>query len=78
MEKTYKIPEGSEESVDNMVSVAVERFLAQQLKETPVQEKPEYKDAVDTFREDNGMDKKFENKPIEEVKDVIVDEVKEI
>ena len=70
MIKEYKIPEGSEAIVDKMVAVGVERFLAQQMKETPVEEKPEYQKAVDTFRVDNGMEAKFtkvEEKPIEDI-----------
>lgn len=74
IEKTYKIPDGSEEKVDAMVAVAVERFLREQMKETPVDEKPEYKQAVDSFRADNDMELKFEVKeevkPIEEIKPI--------
>ena len=69
IEKTYKIPEGSESKVNEMVAVAVERFLREQYKETPVEEKPEYRTAVDTFRKDNLMETKFEVKPVEEIID---------
>jgi hypothetical protein len=69
MEKTYKIPEGSESIVDNMVAVGVERFLAQQMKEVPVQEKPEYQTAVDSFRTDNKMELRFTK-----VEEVLVEE----
>ena len=64
--RTYKIPEGSESKVDEMVAVAVERFLREQLKETPVEEKVEYQTAVDSFRKDNLMKTKYEVKPIKD------------
>ena len=60
MEKTYKIPEGSEALVDAMVARCVEDFIAQQMREKPIEEKLEYQQAVDTFRVENGMEKKFE------------------
>ena len=74
-EITFKIPEGSEEKVKEMVQVAVERFLKAQMAETPVEEKPEYKTAVDTFRADNKMELKFAKveEPKEEIKEEKVD-----
>jgi hypothetical protein len=65
-EITFKIPDGSEEKVKEMVVVGVERFLAQQIVVVPVQETEEYKTAVDTFRADNGMEKKFDKKEVKE------------
>jgi hypothetical protein len=58
--KEYKIPEGSESFVDAMVARCVEDFIAQQMREKPIEEKPEYQTAVDSFRVENGMEKKFE------------------
>jgi hypothetical protein len=69
IEKTYKIPEGSEAIVDNMVQIGVERFLKIQLSQPPVEEKVEYQQAVDSFRTENAMELKYskvEVKPIEE------------
>ena len=59
MEKTYKIPEGAEKIVDNMVSVGVERFIAQQKLVIPKEATTEYETAVDAFRKDNKMEPKF-------------------
>ncbi len=72
-EITFKIPVGSEEKVKEMVAVAVERFLRTQMQETPVEEKPEYKEAVDSFRLDNKMEAKFA--VAEVVKEEVVEEV---
>ena len=76
-EITFKIPVGSEEKVREMVAVAVERFLREQMKETPVEEKPEYKEAVDSFRLDNSMEAKFTKAEVvkEEVEEVVKDVV---
>ena len=76
-EITFKIPVGSEEKVREMVAVAVERFLREQMAETPVEEKPEYKTAVDTFRADNKMELKFAKveEPKEEILEVVDKEV---
>ena len=59
MIKQYTIPDGSEKIVDNMVAVGVERFLKEQFATPPVESKPEYKEAVDTFRTENNMTAKF-------------------
>jgi hypothetical protein len=69
MEKTYKIPEGSEEKVDEMVAVAVERFLRDQMKETPVEEKQDYQEAVNSFRIENNMNPKYTIVKIEPILD---------
>ena len=69
-----KIPVGSEEAVKNLASVAVERFLQTQFKEVPVEEKPEYREAVDSFRVENKMEAKFAVKVVEEVKEEIIEE----
>jgi len=72
-EITFKIPTGSEEKVKEMVSVAVERFLREQMKEVPVEEKPEYQEAVDSFRKENEMETKFavDTESLPEEKEVI-------
>ena len=57
--KEYKIPEGSEKLVDAMVARCVEDFLAQQMRERPIEEKLEYQQAVDAFRKDNKMKARF-------------------
>jgi hypothetical protein len=57
--KEYKIPEGSGKLVDAMVARCVEDFLAQQMREKPIEEKPEYQQAVDAFRKDNKMKARF-------------------
>jgi len=67
IKKTYELPEGSEEIVDNLVKVGIERFLRQQ-HETKVEDKPEFQQAVDSALEANSWDKKYEIKkePIDE------------
>jgi hypothetical protein len=84
IEKTYKIPEGSETIVDNMVAVGVERFIRQQM-EIPVEEKIEYREAIDTFRADNHMELRFakveevqEEPKVEEVQEEPKVEVKNV
>jgi len=75
--REYKIPEGSEDLVDAMVVRCVEDFLAQQMRGKPVEEKPEYQEAVDAFRAENDMEVKYEVKeePMqEEVKPMQVEE----
>ena len=64
MKKFYELPEGSEEIVDNLVKVGIERFLRQQ-HDTPVEQKPEFQQAVDSAFVANNWEKKYD-KPIEE------------
>jgi len=59
IEKTYKIPEGSESVVDYAVNEVVELFLKEQFATPPVESKPEYQTAVDSFRVENNMTAKF-------------------
>jgi hypothetical protein len=65
-----KVPVGSEEQVKSLASVAVERFLMSQMAGIPVEQKPEYQEAVDTFRKDNKMALKFTKE--EEIEDIEV------
>jgi hypothetical protein len=73
MEKTYKIPVGAEEAVDNMVKMAVERYLRLP-HEVIVENKPEYRQAVDSFLADNNMELKYSKVKVDKV-EVLEDEI---
>ena len=70
IEKTYKIPEGSEEIIDALVKTGIDRFYRREM-DTPVDSKPEFKTAVDSAMVANNWDKRFDIR----VADVIDEEI---
>jgi hypothetical protein len=63
MDVTIKnVPEGAEDKIREMASVAIERFLTARDLKIGEEVKKKFEDAVDTFREDNNLPYKFKKK----------------
>lgn len=58
IEKTYKIPEESEEIIDNLVKVGIERFYRQAFVK-PVEEQNGFQVAIDKIMVENEWDKVY-------------------